>query len=92
MPLTARLRDRLDDILMDIGPNECVVQVVGYSSTHGNHATNALFAVERAQNVLAYLRANGLKAAKATATGAGATEQFGPEPSKNRRVVITVGP
>jgi outer membrane protein OmpA-like peptidoglycan-associated protein len=68
------------------------VIVTGYSDTQGTHATNALFAVERAQNVLAYLRENGLRYYKATAAGGGATTQFGDAPSANRRVVITVTP
>jgi outer membrane protein OmpA-like peptidoglycan-associated protein len=90
--LTPKLTARLDQILADIGDNSCVVQVIGYSSTVGDYATNALFAVERAQNVLTYMKANGLHVAKATATGAGETEQFGADPVKNRRVVITVTP
>jgi outer membrane protein OmpA-like peptidoglycan-associated protein len=90
--LTARVQERLDQVLADIGTEECVVSVIGYSSTVGDYATNALFAVERAQNVLAYMREHGLKVAKATATGAGETEQFGADPAANRRVVITVSP
>src|SRR5690606_37856012 len=85
--LTARLEQRLDQIIGDIGMEKCRVQVTGYSSTQGDHATNALFAVERAQNVLRYLRENGMQFAKADATGAGATEKFGPDFSSNRRVV-----
>jgi outer membrane protein OmpA-like peptidoglycan-associated protein len=90
--LTPRVQERLDQVLGDIGDEECVVSVIGYSSTVGDYATNALFAVERAQNVLAYLREKGLKVAKATATGAGETTQFGDDPAANRRVVITVMP
>ena len=90
--LTPRLERRLDQILEDVGEERCRVLVTGYSSTLGNHATNALFAVERAQNVLKYLRDNGLQYEKATAAGGGATEQFGPLPSDNRRVVISVIP
>lgn len=90
--LTPRLEQRLDQILEDIGNEKCRVQVTGYSSTQGNHATNALFAVERAQNVLSYLRANGLQYSKVNASGAGATAQFGSEFAANRRVVITVTP
>jgi hypothetical protein len=41
---------------------------------------------------LNYLRRNGLQYRKATAAGGGATEQFGPDPAANRRVVITVIP
>ena len=58
----------------------------------GGYATNALFAVEPAQNVLTYLKRNGHRYRKATAAGGGATEQFGPDPAANRRVVITVIP
>ncbi|HHY51556.1 MAG TPA: OmpA family protein [Alphaproteobacteria bacterium] len=90
--LTPRLMARLDQIIEDIGEERCRVQITGYSSTQGSYATNALFAVERAQNVLAYLKANGLKFRKVSATGAGATEQFGPSYAANRRVVITVTP
>jgi outer membrane protein OmpA-like peptidoglycan-associated protein len=90
--LTPRLRARLDQIIKDIGPQKCKVLVTGYSSRQGNHATNALFAIERAQNVLAYLKQAGLSFEQATATGGGATEQFGEAFSANRRVVITVSP
>ena len=90
--LTRRLEMRLDQIIEDIGEEECRVLVTGYSSTVGGYATNALFAVERAQNVLTYLKRNGLRYRKATAAGGGATEQFGPDPAANRRVVITVIP
>jgi outer membrane protein OmpA-like peptidoglycan-associated protein len=90
--LTARLMARLDQIIGDIGNEKCRVQITGYSSTQGDHATNALFAVERAQNVLRYLRQNGMQFAKVNATGAGATEKFGPDFAANRRVVITVTP
>jgi outer membrane protein OmpA-like peptidoglycan-associated protein len=90
--LTPRLEARLDQIIEDIGAEKCRVQVTGYSSTQGAHATNALFAVERAQNVLAYLRENGLQYEKATAAGGGATTQFGEDFASNRRVVIIVTP
>ncbi len=90
--LTPRLEERLDQIIEDIGDEKCRVQVTGYSSTQGSHATNALFAVERAQNVLAYLRTHGLQYEKATAAGGGGTTQFGEEFAANRRVVITVTP
>lgn len=90
--LTPRLEERLNQIVADIGDEKCTVLVTGYSSKQGDHATNALFAIERAQNVLAYLRQAGLSFEKATATGGGATDQFGPEFSKNRRVVISVAP
>jgi len=90
--LTPRLRQRLDQIIADIGEERCTVLVTGYSSKQGNHATNALFAIERAQNVLTYLKQAGLKFEKVTATGAGATEQFGDTFSANRRVVISVAP
>jgi outer membrane protein OmpA-like peptidoglycan-associated protein len=90
--LTPRLTERLDQIVADIGTEKCKVLVTGYSSKQGDHATNALFAIERAQNVLTYLRQAGLSFEKVTATGGGATDQFGPEFSKNRRVVISVIP
>lgn len=90
--LTPRLRERLDQIVADIGDERCRVRITGYSSRQGDHATNALFAIERAQNVLAYLRQAGLRFDSATATGGGATDQFGAEFSRNRRVVITVSP
>ncbi|WP_374625597.1 OmpA family protein [Devosia sp.] len=90
--LTPRLEARLDQIIADIGAQKCRVLVTGYSSRQGAHATNALFAIERAQNVLGYLKANGLSYEKAIAAGAGATAQFGPTFSANRRVVITVTP
>ncbi len=90
--LTPRLEARLKQIIEDIGPQKCKVLVTGYSSRQGNHATNALFAIERAQNVLTYLKQAGLSFAKATAAGGGATEQFGPAFSANRRVVISVSP
>ena len=90
--LTPKLEARLDQIIEDIGNEKCRILVTGYSSTQGSHATNALFAVERAQNVLAYLRQNGLQFEKATAAGGGATTQFGDNFAANRRVVITVTP
>jgi outer membrane protein OmpA-like peptidoglycan-associated protein len=90
--LTPRLMKRLDQIVADIGTEKCKVLVTGYSSKQGNHATNALFAIERAQNVLSYLKQAGLSFEKATATGGGATEQFGDAFSANRRVVISVAP
>jgi outer membrane protein OmpA-like peptidoglycan-associated protein len=68
------------------------MQVTGYSSVQGSHATNALFAVERAQNVLTYLRQNGIGFEKVVAAGGGATTQFGEDFAANRRVVITVTP
>lgn len=90
--LTPKLEARLKQIIEDIGPEKCKVLVTGYSSRQGDHATNALFAIERAQNVLGYLKQAGLSFEKATATGGGATEQFGAEFSVNRRVVISVSP
>jgi outer membrane protein OmpA-like peptidoglycan-associated protein len=90
--LTPKLMERLDQIVADIGEQKCKVLVTGYSSRAGNHATNALFAIERAQNVLAYLKQAGLKFEKVSATGAGATEQFGDTFYANRRVVISVAP
>ena len=90
--LTPKLMQRLDQIVADIGEQKCKVMVTGYSSRQGNHATNALFAIERAQNVLAYLKRAGLRFEKVAATGAGATEQFGETFYANRRVVIAVAP
>jgi outer membrane protein OmpA-like peptidoglycan-associated protein len=90
--LTPKLEARLKQIIDDIGPQKCKVLVTGYSSKQGDHATNALFAIERAQNVLGYLKQAGLSFEKATAAGGGATEQFGPSFSANRRVVIAVSP
>lgn len=90
--LTPKLMKRLDQIIADIGEQKCKVMVTGYSSRQGNHATNALFAIERAQNVLVYLKQAGLKFEKVSATGAGATEQFGDTFYANRRVVISVAP
>lgn len=90
--LTPRLEARLDQIIKDVEGQKCNVQVTGYSSTQGAYATNALFAIERAQNVVAYLRKNGMQFEQVSATGAGETAQFGPSLSANRRVVITVMP
>ena len=90
--LTPKLMGRLDQIIADIGEQKCKVLVTGYSSKQGNHATNALFAIERAQNVLTYLKQQGLRFEKVSATGAGATEEFGKTFYANRRVVIAVGP
>jgi outer membrane protein OmpA-like peptidoglycan-associated protein len=90
--LTARLIDRLDQVAADIGSRECNVTVTGYSSKEGSIASNALFAVERAQNSLAYLREKGVRFNQASATGVGATDEFGPDFASNRRVVITVTP
>jgi outer membrane protein OmpA-like peptidoglycan-associated protein len=90
--LTPELKARLDQIVADIGEQRCKVLVTGYSSKQGNHATNALFAIERAQNVLGYLKQAGLRFERATATGGGATEQFGETFYANRRVVISVAP
>jgi outer membrane protein OmpA-like peptidoglycan-associated protein len=90
--LTPKLMERLDQIAKDIGAQKCSLLVTGYSSTQGDYATNALFAVERAQNVLNYLRTKGISFVKASATGAGETTEFGDRPSQNRRVVIAVIP
>jgi outer membrane protein OmpA-like peptidoglycan-associated protein len=90
--LTPRLTERLDQIVADIGDKRCRVQITGYSSRQGDFATNALFAIERAQNVLAYLKAHGLDFERVAATGGGATDRFGKSLAANRRVVITVGP
>lgn len=90
--LTPRLMQRLDQIVTAIGGQECTALITGYSSTQGDYATNALFSVERAQNVLRYLRERGVTFAEATATGVGETTQFGDDFNSNRRVVITVRP
>lgn len=90
--LTPRLMKRLDQIATAIGKQKCTALITGYSSTQGDYATNALFSVERAQNVLRYLREQGVQFAEATATGVGETTQFGDELNANRRVVITVRP
>jgi len=90
--LTPRLIERLDQVAADIGSRECNVTVTGYSSKEGSIASNALFAVERAQNSLAYLREKGVRFNQASATGVGATDEFGPDFASNRRVVITVKP
>jgi outer membrane protein OmpA-like peptidoglycan-associated protein len=90
--LTPSLVERLDQVIADIGVRQCNVSVTGYSSKQGSIATNALFAIERAQNALAYLQEHGVKFVRASATGVGATDQFGPDFRSNRRVVITVTP
>lgn len=90
--LTTRLAERLDQIAADIGNRQCNVTVTGYSSKVGSIASNALFAIERAQNALRYLEGHGVKYVKASATGVGATDEFGTDPASNRRVVITVSP
>ena len=90
--LTERLIERLDQIAADIGNRQCNVTVTGYSSKQGTIASNALFAIERAQNSLRYLQQRGVKFIKASATGVGATDEFGPDFASNRRVVITVTP
>lgn len=90
--LTQRLIERLDQIATDIGQRQCNVTVTGYSSKQGSIAANALFAIERAQNALHYLQEKGVKFIKASATGVGATDEFGPDFASNRRVVITVTP
>ena len=90
--LTPNLIERLDQVATDIGDRQCNVQVTGYSSKQGAIASNALFAVERAQNALRYLQEHGVKFVRASATGVGATDQFGPDFRSNRRVVITVTP
>lgn len=90
--LTPRLVERLNQVAEDIGERQCNVTVTGYSSKQGSIAANALFAIERAQNSLTYLRQKGVKFIKASATGVGATDEFGPDFASNRRVVITVTP
>jgi outer membrane protein OmpA-like peptidoglycan-associated protein len=89
--LTDRIKARLDQVAADIGGRKCAVQLVGYSSSEGDIASNALFAIERAQKSLTYLRDHGVDFTRATATGAGATGQFGGADA-NRRVVIIVTP
>ena len=83
---------RWDVATADIGARQCNVTVTGYSSKQGTIASNALFAIERAQNSLRYLQQKGVKFIKASATGVGATDEFGPDFASNRRVVITVTP
>ncbi len=90
--LTPRLVERLNQVAEDIGERQCNVTVTGYSSKQGSIAANALFAIERAQNSLTYLRQKGVRFIKASATGVGATDEFGPDFASNRRVVITVTP
>jgi outer membrane protein OmpA-like peptidoglycan-associated protein len=90
--LTPRLIERLDQVVADIGQRQCNVTVTGYSSKQGSIASNALFAIERAQNSLRYLQEKGVRFIKASATGVGATDEFGPDFASNRRVVITVTP
>ena len=90
--LTPKLIERLDQVAADIGERQCNVTVTGYSSKQGSIASNALFAIERAQNSLQYLQQKGVKFIKASATGVGATDEFGPDFASNRRVVITVTP
>jgi outer membrane protein OmpA-like peptidoglycan-associated protein len=90
--LTPGLIERLDQVAADIGERQCNVQVTGYASKQGAIASNALFAVERAQNALKYLQDHGVKFIQASATGVGATDQFGPDFRSNRRVVIVVTP
>lgn len=90
--LTPRLVERLDQVVADIGARQCNVTVTGYSSKQGSIASNALFAIERAQNALRYMQERGVRFIKASATGVGATDEFGPDFASNRRVVITVTP
>jgi outer membrane protein OmpA-like peptidoglycan-associated protein len=90
--LTPKLTRRLDQVAADIGDRECKVLVTGYSSRQGAIASNALFAVERAQNSLNYLKAHGVRFIRAIAAGGGATDQFGSDYLSNRRVVISVTP
>lgn len=90
--LTPKLIERLDQVAADIGQRQCNVTVTGYSSKQGSIASNALFAIERAQNSLQYLQQKGVRFIKASATGVGATDEFGADFASNRRVVITVTP
>jgi outer membrane protein OmpA-like peptidoglycan-associated protein len=90
--LTKRVMDQLDKIAQAIGKQRCSILLTGYSSTQGSYSVNALFAVERAQNALKYLRDSGVRFKSAQATGAGETSQFGENFRANRRVVVTVMP
>jgi outer membrane protein OmpA-like peptidoglycan-associated protein len=90
--LTPRLIARLDQVAAEIGERRCHVRVTGYASHEGALAENALFAVERAQNSLQYLKTHGVKFVDALATGVGATNAFGPDYRSNRRVVIIITP
>lgn len=90
--LTPAVVKRLDAIARVIGANKCKVRVVGYSSTEGSYARNALFSVERARNALHYLKTKGIKFTRFSASGVGETTQFGAAPWRNRRVEITVMP
>ena len=90
--LTPRARAALDGVVKAIGSQRCVVHLTGYSSTEGDYAHNALFSIERSQNALHYLAAQGVKFRKYSANGVGETTQFGPDPRANRRVVVTVSP
>jgi len=83
---------RLDQVVKDIGARKCRLTVTGYASRQGGLEANALFAVERAQNVLRYLREHGVTVVAASATGGGATDRFGTSDRANRRVVITLSP
>lgn len=83
---------RLDQVVKDIGARKCRLTVTGYASRQGGLEANALFAVERAQNVLRYLRAHGVAVVAASAAGGGATDRFGTSDRANRRVVITLSP
>lgn len=90
--ITPKLKNRLDQIVADIGDRQCRVTLTGYASHDGSLAANALFAIERAQNSLKYLRERGVKFIEASATGVGATDAFGAASELNRRVVILVSP
>jgi len=90
--LTPRVTGELDKIAAAIGKQKCSILLTGYSSAQGSYSVNALFAVERAQNALKYLRDRGVEFKSAQATGAGETTQFGKDFRANRRVVITVTP
>lgn len=90
--LTKPVMDQLDKIAEAIGNQRCSILLTGYSSTQGSYSVNALFAVERAQNALKYLRDSGVAFKSAQATGAGETSQFGENFRANRRVVVTVTP
>jgi outer membrane protein OmpA-like peptidoglycan-associated protein len=90
--LTDRLTERLEQVIADLGSRRCHVTVTGYASHDGSLASNALFSLERAQNVLFYLERRGVVFLSASALGAGATEAFGDGFAANRRVVIAITP
>jgi outer membrane protein OmpA-like peptidoglycan-associated protein len=90
--LTPKTHRSLDRVVKAIGAQRCVVHLTGYSSTEGRYADNALFSIERAQNALHYLAAQGVRFRRYSANGVGETTQFGSDPEANRRVVVTITP